>query len=92
MPHKHELLIPPIAAKDAAARELARIWAASGAQHISLAADLWADPAAWGIMLVDLARHVADAYAENSGFDRTKTLARIKAGFDAEWSETTDSV
>ena len=35
------------------------------------------DPAEWGIMLVDAARHVADAYWKNYGRDPAKVLARI---------------
>ncbi|MFL5244152.1 MAG: DUF5076 domain-containing protein [Gemmataceae bacterium] len=86
----HELPIPPEASKDANARELVRVWAASGRQHLSLAADLWHDPAAWGIMLVDLARHAARAYQQSSGLDPEKALERIRQGMVAEWSKDTD--
>jgi hypothetical protein len=41
-------------------------------------------------MLVDLAKHVANAYEQVDGRDRDETLARIKAGFDAEWDHATD--
>jgi hypothetical protein len=51
----------------------------------------WNDPGAWGILLVDLARHAAQAYA-NDGYDFDKALHQIKSGFDAEWSSPTDSV
>jgi hypothetical protein len=85
-----ELPIPPGALGDAQARELVRVWAASGQQHLSLANGLWEDPAAWGIMLVDLARHIAHAYELSHGMDSDKTLARIREGFDAEWSADTD--
>ncbi len=85
-----ELPIPPAAQSDERAIELARVWAAGGKQHVSLATGLWNDPAAWGIMLVDLARHVAGAYEQTQGLDPAEVLDRIKAGFDAEWSEPTD--
>lgn len=49
--------------------ELVRVWAAEGKQHVTIRADIWNDPAAWGMMLVDLARHVASAYAERKGLD-----------------------
>jgi hypothetical protein len=45
----HELPIPPAAADDADARELVRVWAASGAQHVTIATGVWEDPAAWGL-------------------------------------------
>jgi Domain of unknown function (DUF5076) len=86
----HELSIPPLAVQDPNARELVRVWAASGKLHVALAADLWDDPAGWGIMLVDLARHAARAYEQSRGLDQHGVLARIRAGMDAEWSEDTD--
>jgi hypothetical protein len=85
-----ELQIPPAAIASGKAVELARVWAANDQQHVTLGAEMWDDPFAWGIMLVDLANHVANAYEQTKGFDRAKTLARIKAGFDAEWGNPTD--
>lgn len=85
-----ELLIPPEATRDPKAIELARIWASGGKQHVSLITGIWKDPAAWGIMLVDLAKHIAAAYGQKEGRDPLETLSRIKAGFDAEWQHETD--
>jgi hypothetical protein len=85
----HELPIPPDATSDPRAREIARVWAAHGGQHVTLAA-LWEDPAAWGVMLVDLARHVANAYALRAGVSREEAMARIRKGFDIEWQSPTD--
>jgi hypothetical protein len=86
----HPLPVPPAAAADPAARELIRVWAAGGKQHITLASEVWDDPVAWGMPLVDLAHHIANAYAPTRQHDRTACLARIKAGFDAEWNKPTD--
>ncbi|MFN9357572.1 MAG: DUF5076 domain-containing protein [Alphaproteobacteria bacterium] len=69
--------------------ELARIWIADGLQVVTLSNQLWKDPAAWGLMLVDLARHVAVAY-EGLGVDREVALDRIRAALDAEWSQPTE--
>ena len=44
--------------------EVARIWAAHGRQHVHIRTGLWEDPGAWGIMLVDLARHAANIYEQ----------------------------
>jgi hypothetical protein len=85
-----ELVIPPIAAADPRARELIRVWAAEGSQHVSIAADSWEDPAAWGIALVDLARHISRAYEQMGKGEATAMLDRIREGFDAEWSQATD--
>jgi hypothetical protein len=79
-----------MAKNDPKGREIARIWGAGGKQYVSLASGLWNDAAAWGIMLVDLANHVAAAYAQSRGDYPGHVLARIKQGFDAEWSNATD--
>ena len=84
-----ELPIPKAALEDRQAIELARVWAAANAQHVSIATGLWKDPAAWGLVLVDLARHVAATYAQTAGIDRQTALKRIREAFDAEWSNPT---
>jgi Domain of unknown function (DUF5076) len=85
------LPIPPIACQDPRAIELIRVWAAGGKQHLSLSTGLWKDPAACGIMLVDLAKLLSNAYAQGGGFTREQALQRICEGFDAEWrTSTTD--
>jgi len=45
--HKGELVIPPLALEDSEGKEIARIWAAQGAQHVSLRIGQWPDPGAW---------------------------------------------
>jgi uncharacterized membrane protein len=90
MERNPDLPIPAAVQQDGKSVELARIWAAGGKQYVSLATGVWSDPAAWGIMLADLARHIADAYWQAESRDPTDVLARIKQGFDAEWGEPTD--
>jgi len=41
-------------------------------------------------LLVNLAKHVANAYHQTKGVDPNQTLAGIKAAFDAEWANPTD--
>jgi hypothetical protein len=84
------LPIPPDVEVDTNAVELVRVWAAHGRQHVSLATNIWTDPAAWGIMLVDLAKHIALAYEQSTAMHSADALRRIKEGFDAEWEVTTD--
>ena len=85
-----QLPIPQPAENDPRAVEMLRVWAAGGLQHVSIATGLWHDPGNWGIMLVDLAKHIANAYEQADGTNRAKTLRRIKDGFDAEWGTATD--
>ena len=82
--------LPPAVKTDPRSIEIARVWAAHGGQHVTLNPHLWDDPGAWGVMLVDLARHVANAYEQLDGRERAETLARIKAAFEAEWDSPTD--
>jgi hypothetical protein len=84
------LQIPPAAEADPNSRELLRVWAASGKQHVTLATGLWDDPAAWGIMLVDLAKHIANAYELTGDRTAAAALSRIKSGFVVEWQNSTD--
>ena len=86
----NELPIPPAVETAESAEEIARIWGAEGAQHVSLATHLWPDPGTWGLMLVDLARHVAKAYELTYGLNEQDSLRRIRSAFDAEWECSTD--
>lgn len=82
-----ELPVPAEALEQNLALELVRVWAGGGEQHVSIANNVWDDPANWGILLVDLAKHIAKSYSEEN-YD--STLARIREGFDAEWESPTD--
>jgi hypothetical protein len=86
----NELPVPPTASAARQAVEIARVWIVDGRQHVTLNAKAWKDPAAWGLLLVDLAKHLANAYEQVDGRDADVTLARIKEGFDAEWLHATD--
>jgi hypothetical protein len=87
---KNRLLIPGAAKKDPKSFELLRVWVANHGQHVSLRAGVWDDPAAWGLMLADLARHIANSYQEDEGLDRLQVLHRIKAALNAELASPTD--
>ncbi|HTF33360.1 MAG TPA: DUF5076 domain-containing protein [Myxococcota bacterium] len=87
---EEQLEPPPIAGEDCGAIEVLRVWAApDGPQQVSLRTK-WEDPGAWGLMLVDVARHVAKAYAKE-GRNEAEVLHRIRDLFDAEWSDSTDT-
>ena len=86
-----ELQVPPAVINDKQAVELLRVWLSGGKQHISIRYDAWDDSAVWGLLLVDLARMVAQGHAQNQGRDANAVLGRIKEAFDAEWSFPTGS-
>lgn len=46
---------------------------------------VWDDPAAWGVLLADMARHVATAYHQSGGHDAGDALERVLVGFASEF-------
>jgi hypothetical protein len=80
---------PPIAKTEPAAIEILTVWAAPGKAEQFTIKTTYKDPATWGLVLVDIARHVSRAYAAE-GRDEKSTLDRIRTAFEAEWSHPTD--
>jgi len=88
----HQLRIPDAAARDRKAYEVLRVWISDGgSQHVSLRTEVWEDPAAWGLMLADLARHITNTYEPATAADREKILARIRIGLNVELDSKTDT-
>jgi hypothetical protein len=48
------------------------------------------EPDMWGLLLVDIARHAARAYARESGYTEDEALTRIVDMFEAEIARPTD--
>jgi hypothetical protein len=91
MAQKNQLAIPDVAARDPRSFEILRVWIADDNQQISLRAGVWEDPAAWGLMLADLARHIVNTYQPAAAQDREQILNRIKLGFEVELQSPTDT-
>jgi len=53
---------------------------------------VWKEPEAWGMMLADLARHIAAAFEQSEKRDPMEMLARIKAAFETEIESPTEEV
>ena len=83
-----ELSLPNIAGHPEAVEAL-RVWVVPGDGQEFSVRPVWEDPGAWGLLFVDLARHVAYAY-EQQGMSGEDTLWRIREMFDAEWNAPTD--
>ncbi|HEY8229799.1 MAG TPA: DUF5076 domain-containing protein [Rhodanobacteraceae bacterium] len=83
-----ELPMPPLAER-VDTFEVLRVWAGEAQPQQCVLQTTWSDPMAWGLLLVDVARHAARAYA-GSAFSEEEALKRIKSGFDAEWGSPTD--
>ena len=86
-----EIPIPPGALQDPDSRELVRAWVANNSLHCSLNFGNWGDDEAigWGVLLSDIARHIADALFEEHAIDRKETLERLREVFNDELDEPT---
>src|SRR3974390_3097468 len=88
-PNRNALKPPPIAHGSPQAVEVLRVWAVPGSPQQLTLRTTWKDAGAWGLLLVDVARHAARAYAQE-GQDPAVVLARMRQLFDAEWAAPTD--
>jgi hypothetical protein len=88
--HPNALGIPPDAHENAAAAEILRAWSVNGGLHVSLKPS-FENPAIWGLLLVDLARHAARAYAVEGRQSEASVLRDIRRTLDAEWQHSTDA-
>ena len=85
------LSIPPVAQRDKASFEVLRVWIAERGQHVSIRSGAWEDPFAWGIVLADLARHIAHAHQlQHPDADIDAFAERLLEGFHAEIENPTD--
>ena len=86
-----EIPIPPRALEDPDSRELVRAWVANNALHVSLNVGNWGDDEAigWGVLLSDIARHVAAAIDQQDLGDPDEVIARIREVFNKEMDEPT---
>src|SRR5438093_756339 len=73
----NQLMIPEAAKNDANSIEIIRVWITNKNQHFTLRVGLWDDPGAWGLLLADLARNVANSYEQDAAFDAQAALERI---------------
>ena len=80
----HEAAIPPAAQRDPEAREMLRAWIAERGLHCTIHVGMWEgqkgkfrEEKAWGILLSDVVRHIANAMQEQFGDSVEKTKAEI---------------
>lgn len=73
--------------------EFARFWKEQGGKQTCIIdpRGLGADPALFGMAMVDAMRHGAKAYAQAVNIPEDHALARIWEGFDAERENPTDT-
>jgi hypothetical protein len=70
--------------------EILRVWTSDAGEQVVLRVDTL-DPAAWGIILVDIAKHVAHAYARQGKCTANEAFAQVLHGLIAELGHATDA-
>lgn len=91
----NERPIPSAAVRDENSVEMLRVWVAERQLHCSMKVGMYqegmgiAEVDAWGTILADVARHLADALESKYGTDKEAAITKIKDGFLAELSKPT---
>jgi hypothetical protein len=88
--HKNELTSPPEVASDLDAAEVLRAWIVRGGLTVSLSPLAFPDVATWGILLIDIARHVARAAEQEGQGGYAANLKKIRKLMEAELALPTD--
>ena len=87
---QRDLPVPATVLEASNAREILRLWTTEAGERVTLRIDDL-EPAAWGLMLVDVARHVAHAYARQGSLSPNDAFLQVVTMFIAEIQEPTDS-
>jgi hypothetical protein len=94
----NSLPIPESAQRDSRSVEMVRAWIAEGDLLVVLNVGYWEKPErgiderqAWGLMMADMARHIAKAHEEKYGRKIRDSLAVIREAFEREMIKPTSS-
>jgi Domain of unknown function (DUF5076) len=82
------LQIPPSALEQGGV-EVLRAAIVDGGLHVSLRR-AFDDPEAWGMLIADIARHVARIYAKETEMSEVAVLERVRAMFESEMDAPSD--
>jgi Domain of unknown function (DUF5076) len=85
---KEQPLPPDVMGRDDAV-EVLRAFVVDGGLSIAFTR-AFEEPDMWGLLLVDIARHAARAYARESGYTEDEALTRIVDMFEAEVARPTN--
>ena len=85
----NEQPLPPDVIGRQDATEVLRAFVVDGGLSIAFTR-AFEEPDMWGLLLVDIARHAARAYARESNYTEDEALARIVEMFESEIVRPTD--
>ena len=89
--------IPEAALRDESAVEMLRVWIAERGLHCSMKIGMYRETMnvpeekAWGTILADIAKHVANALESGYSTDATEALRKIRDSFMAELETPTSA-
>jgi Domain of unknown function (DUF5076) len=86
---KEQPLPPDVMGRDDAT-EVLRAFVVDGGLSIAFTR-AFEEPDMWGLLLVDIARHAARAFARESDYTEDEVLSRIVEMFEAEIARPTDT-
>jgi hypothetical protein len=83
------LVIPPAAQRDEDAVQMLTAWIAENGLHCTLNVGMWqaqgkSEAVAWGILLADVIRHLANAIKDEGGVEVEATIAQVVQSLVAE--------
>ncbi len=87
--------IPEAALRDSNAVEMLRVWVAEGGLHCSMKVGMYretmnvAEEKAWGIILADVARHIANALEAGYSSNAADSLQKIRRSMLEELGDPT---
>jgi hypothetical protein len=82
--------VPPDAVANDKAVEVLRAFVVDGGLSISFTR-AFDDPAMWGMMLVDIARHAARVYEKEGAMSEAEAMERIVDMFESELGAASDA-
>jgi hypothetical protein len=88
-PRLFDALVIPPAALEQGGVEVLRAAIVDGGLHVSIRR-AFDDPEAWGMLIADIARHVARIYATETKMSEDDVLERVRNIFEAEMDAPTD--
>ena len=88
------LVVPPAAQRDENSIQMLSAWIAEKGLHCSLNIGMWQDNGrseapAWGILLADAVRHIANALQEQYGHSAPDTVAAVLESMHKELGQPT---
>ena len=90
----HGLPVPPAALRENDTIHMLGSWIAEGGLHCSLNVGFFKagghdESKAWGIMLADVIRHLADALSQDQDMDRQASIETVLSALQDELAEPT---